>query len=249
MATGAPGQAVAMAEWAYNVKGWRTGYVLMDTTIAFDATWADFFKRRWAELAGADALLGVDTFGGEDPQIASQITRIKALPKQPDFIVVASFPPAGVSATRQLRAAGVNQPLLGSESWDGDYWLEGVPNLTEFYFVTYGSVFGNDPRPAVADFMAKFQKKWEHAPVTSHAITGYSVIEAWTRAVEKAGTFDTDKVRDALQTFKDEALLAGPTTFTEEQHINMQRDLLLIEVKDGKSGNIIQVVRAEKMPN
>jgi branched-chain amino acid transport system substrate-binding protein len=249
MATGAPGQAVAMAEWAYNVKGWRTGYVLMDTTIAFDATWADFFKRRWAELAGADALLGEDTFGGEDPQIASQITRIKSLPKQPDFIVLASFPPAGVSATRQLRAAGVNQPLMGSESWDGDYWLEGVPNLTEFYFVTYGSVFGNDPRPEVADFMAKFQKKWGHAPVTSHAITGYSVIEAWTKAVEKAGTFDTDKVRDALQTFSNEALLAGPTTFTIDQHINMQRDLLLIEVKDGKSGNIIQVVRAEKMPN
>jgi branched-chain amino acid transport system substrate-binding protein len=249
MATGAPGQAVAMAEWAYNAKGWRTGYVLMDTTIAFDATWADFFKRRWAELAGADALLGEDTFGGEDPQIASQITRIKALPKQPDFIVLASFPPAGVSATRQLRAAGVNQPLMGSESWDGDYWLEGVPNLTEFYFVTYGSVFGNDPRPEVADFMAKFQKKWGKPPVTSHAITGYSVIEAWTRAVEKAGTFNTDKVRDALQTFSNEALLAGPTTFTTDQHINMQRDLLLIEVKDGKSGNIIQVVRAEKMPN
>jgi branched-chain amino acid transport system substrate-binding protein len=249
MATGAPGQAVAMAEWAYNVKGWRTGYVLMDTTIAFDATWADFFKRRWSELAGAEALLGEDTFGGEDPQIASQITRIKSLPKQPDFIVLASFPPAGVSATRQLRAAGVNQPLLGSESWDGDYWLEGVPNLTEFYFVTYGSVFGNDPRPEVGDFMTKFQKKWGKAPVTSHAITGYSVIEAWTKAVEKAGTFDTDKVRDALESFSNEALLAGPTTFTTDQHINMQRDLLLIEVKDGRSGNIIQVVRAEKMPN
>ena len=97
--------------------------------------------------------------------------------------------------------------------------------------------------------MAKFQKKWGKAPVTSHAITGYSVIEAWTKAAEKAGTFDTDKVRDALQTFNNEALLAGPTTFTTDQHINMQRDLLLIEVKDGKSGNIIQVVRAEKMPN
>jgi branched-chain amino acid transport system substrate-binding protein len=248
MATGAPGQAVAMAEWAYNVKGWRTGYVLMDTTIAFDATWADFFKRRWAELAGAEALLGEDTFGGEDPQIASQITRVKSLAKQPDFIVLASFPPAGVSATRQLRAAGVNQPLLGSESWDGDYWLEGVPNLTEFYFVTYGSVFGNDPRPAVAEFMAKFEKKWGKPPVTSHAITGYSVIEAWTRAVEKAGTFNTDKVREALQSFSSEPLLAGPTTFNADQHINMQRDLLLMQVKDGKSGNIIQVVRAEKMP-
>jgi branched-chain amino acid transport system substrate-binding protein len=248
MATGAPGQAVAMAEWAYNVKGWRTAYVLMDTTIAFDATWADFFKRRWSELAGADGLIGEDTFGGEDPQIASQITRIKALPKQPDFIVLASFPPAGVSATRQLRAAGINQPLLGSESWDGAYWLEGVPNLTDFFYVTYGSVFGGDPRPDVQAFMDKFKAKWNKLPVTSHAITGFSVIEAWTRAVERAQAFDTDKVRDELQKFKDEPLLAGPTTYTQDQHINMQRDLLLMQVKDGKQGNIIQVVRAAQMP-
>jgi branched-chain amino acid transport system substrate-binding protein len=248
MATGAPGQAVAMAEWAYNVKGWRNAYVLMDTTIAFDATWADFFKRRWAELAGAEGLVGEDTFGGEDPQIASQITRIKSLAKQPDFIVLASFPPGGVSATRQLRAAGVNQPLLGSESWDGDYWLEGVPNLTDFFFVTYGSVFGNDPRPAAAEFFKKFQAKWNKAPVTSHAITGYSVIEAWTRAVERAGSFDTDKVRAELEKFKDEPLLAGPTTYTDSEHINMKRDLLLMQVKDGKQGNIIEVVRAQQMP-
>ncbi len=248
MATGAPGQAVAMAEWAYNVKGWRKGYILKDTTIAFDATWADFFNRRWIELAGADAMLGMDTFGGEDPQIASQITRIKALPSQPDFIVLASFPPGGVSAMRQVRAAGIATPLLGSESWDGDYWLEGVPNLSEMYFVTYGSMFGSDPRPEVQAFMDKYKAKFGKLPVTSHSITGYSVIEAWSKAVEKAGTFDTDKVRDVLQTFKDEKLLAGPTTFTDKEHINMQRDLLLIEVKDGKSGNIIQVVKAAQMP-
>lgn len=249
MATGAPGQAVAMAEWAYNTKGWRNGYVLQDTTIAFDASWADAFKKRWAELAGANGLLGSDTFGGDDPQIASQITRIKALPKQPDFIVICSFPPGGVSATRQLRAAGINQPLLGSESWDGDFWLEGVPNLTDFYFVTYGSIFGNDPRPDVQGFFNNFIAKWKKPPATSHAITGYSVIQAWSRAVERAGTFDTDKVRDELQKFKDEPLLAGPTTFTADQHINMKRDLLLLEVKDGKQGNIVQVVRAQQMPN
>jgi len=248
MATAANGQAVALAEWAYNVKGWRSAYILLDTTIAFDATFAGAFKARWLELAGADGLIGEDTFGGEDPQIASQITRIKALPKQPDLIVLSSFPPGGSSAMRQLRAAGVNQPLLASESWDGDYWLEAVPALSDFYFVTYGSVFGNDPRPAVKEFMDKFQAKFNERPVTSHAITGYSVIEAWQRAVERAGTFDTDKVREALEAFTNEALLAGPTTYTKDTHINMQRDLLLMEVKDGKQGNIIGVVRAEKMP-
>ena len=47
MATGAPGQATAMAEWAHDKKGAKTAYILLDTTIAFDATWCDTFKRRW----------------------------------------------------------------------------------------------------------------------------------------------------------------------------------------------------------
>jgi branched-chain amino acid transport system substrate-binding protein len=248
MATGAPGQAVALAEWAYNVKGWRSAYVLLDTTIAFDASFADFFQRRWTELAGADGLIGKDTFGGEDPQIASQITRIKALPKQPDLIVLSSFPPGGSSAMRQLRAAGINQPLLASESWDGDYWLEAVPNLSDLYLVTYGSVFGNDSRPLVKEFMDKFGKKFGKPPVTSHAMTGYSVIQGWSRAVEKAKTFDTDPVREALQTFVDEPLLAGPTSFTKDTHINMQRDLILLEVKAGKPGNVVGIIKAAQMP-
>lgn len=248
MATGAPGQAVALAEWAYNVKGWRSAYILLDTTIAFDASFADYFERRWKELAGADGLIGKDTFGGEDPQIASQITRIKGLAKQPDLIVLSSFPPGGSSAMRQLRAAGVNQPLLLSESWDGDYWLEAIPNLTDAYLVTYGSVFGNDPRPEVAEFMAKFTGKFGARPVTSHAMTGYSVIQGWTKAVAKAGTIEADKVRDLLQTFVDEPLLAGPTTFTKDTHINMQRDLILLEVKDGKPGNVLGIIKAHEMP-
>lgn len=248
MATGAPGQAVALAEWAYKEKGWRSAYVLLDTSIAFDASFADFFQRRWKELAGDDGLIGKDTFGGEDPQIASQITRIKGLPKQPDFVVLCSFPPGGSSAMRQLRAAGVNQPLLLSESWDGDYWLEAVPNLSDAFLVTYGSVFDNDPRPAVAEFMKKFQAKYNTRPVTSHALTGYSVIQGWTKAVEKAASLEADKVRPVLETFVDEPTLAGPTTFTKDTHINMQRDLILLEIKGGKPGNVAGVIKAHEMP-
>ena len=96
--------------------------------------------------------------------------------------------------------------------------------------------------------MDKFKTKFGERPVTSHALTGYSVIQGWSKAVEKAGTFDTDKVRDALETFVDEPLLAGPTTFTKETHINMQRDLILLEVKDGKPGTVVGVIKAEQMP-
>ena len=79
-------------------------------------------------------------------------------------------------------------------------------------------------------------------------MTGYSVIQGWSKAVEKAGTFDTDKVRDVLETFVDEPLLAGPTSFNKEAHINMQRDLILLEVKGGKPGNVVGIIKAEQMP-
>jgi branched-chain amino acid transport system substrate-binding protein len=164
------------------------------------------------------------------------------------LIVLSSFPPAGVSALRQLRSAGIEAPVLASESWDGDYWLEGVPGLKDFYFVSYASVFGTETRPPVIEFLEKFQAKHNERPVTAHALTGYSVIEAWTRAVERAGTLDAEAVRAELEKFKDEPLLAGPTTYTETEHINMQRDLALMEVVDGKTGNWVAIVRAEQMP-
>ncbi len=248
MATGAPGQAVAMAEWAFEKQGWKTAYVLMDTTIAFDASWCGAFKKRWTELAGAEGLLGEDTFGGEDPQIASQITRLKGLAKQPDVVALCSFPPGGVSAMRQLRASGVATPLMGSESWDGDYWLEGVPNLSDMYFVTYASVFGNDPRAPMQEFMKKYEAKIGGRAVTSHAVTGYSLIEAWSKAVTEAGSLEADKVREKLEAFSNVPLLAGPTSFSKDAHINMQRDLVLIKVDGGKSGNIVGIIAAREMP-
>lgn len=249
MSTSSPGQAAALAEWAYNETGWRTAYVLLETTIAFDASFADASKRRWIELAGPDGLVGEDTFGGEDPQIATQINRIKALPRPPDVIALASFSPAGPSALRQRRAADVAQPVVASESWDGDYWLEAVPGLNDFYVVTDASVFGTDPRPAMQAYMQRFEKRFGHRPITAHTVTGYAVLEAWTRAVTRAGTLDADAVRAELERFEDEPLLPGPTSFTPDKHINDQRDLVPTAVVDGHQGKVVGIVRAAKMPD
>jgi branched-chain amino acid transport system substrate-binding protein len=247
MATGSPGQAALMAEFAFK-QGWKKAFILRDTSTAFEASFSATFQKRWKQLAGADNFLGEDTFGAEDPQIATQITRIKGLPVQPDFIVMCSYPPQGASAMRQIRAAGLNQPILGSEDWDGDFWTDAIPGLTGLYFDTYASVFGTDPRPQMQEFMAKFIAKHGKRPITSHAVTGYSVIEAWTRAVTRANSLDTDKVRAELEKFKDEPLLAGPTTFTTDSHINYRRDMIVMEVKDGKSGTSMGVFRAEEVP-
>jgi branched-chain amino acid transport system substrate-binding protein len=79
-------------------------------------------------------------------------------------------------------------------------------------------------------------------------MTGYGVIQAWTKAVTEAGTHDTDKVRERLQNFKDVPTLVGPTTYTQDVHINFQRDMIVLGIQNGKQGNSEGVFRAQEVP-
>ncbi|KQU92801.1 hypothetical protein ASD12_26040 [Mesorhizobium sp. Root102] len=234
MSTASISQGATLAEWAHNEKGFKTVYILKDTMVEYTKSVCDSFEARWTELSSAESIVGRDTFHGvNDTSIASQISRIKANSPQPDFVMFCGAVNGG-SAVRQIRAAGIDLPLLSSESMDGAYWLAAIPNLSDFYVAVYGSAFGNDPDPKVNDFVKSFSAKYGVAPVTGHALTGYSVVEAWAKAVERAGTFDTDAVRAELDKFTAEPLMVGKTTFTPELHINVDRPMLIMKIVNGK---------------
>ena len=55
-------QGALLAEWAFKEKGWKTGYVLIDNTIAYTKSLCASMGTRWKELAGDAGLLGEDTF-------------------------------------------------------------------------------------------------------------------------------------------------------------------------------------------
>ena len=92
-------------------------------------------------------LIGADTFKNEDASIAAQITRIKSLPQEPDAIMLCSMMPGVVSAIRQIRAAGIKSMIINGSGVDGSYWLNAVPDLSNFYVPVQGSIYGDDPNP------------------------------------------------------------------------------------------------------
>ena len=227
-------QGALLAEWAYKRKGWKTAYVLIDNTINFTKSLCSNFADRWKKLAGADNLLGTDTFLNNDPSIATQITRIQSLPKKPDLIFLCSYVPGGPSAIKQLRAAGLDQPIVTGESMDGDYWLGMTPNLSNFYLADYGSFVGDDSDKAIDAFYGRFKAKFGKPADVSYVLRGYSEVEAFARAATKAKSVEGTKVAAALDTFKDEPLVIGPTTFTAKLHIQVTRPMSILEVENGK---------------
>ncbi|MFC0218192.1 ABC transporter substrate-binding protein [Pseudochelatococcus lubricantis] len=244
----AQAEGVAMAEYARTKMGLKTAYVLEDSIIEYNKSACAGFRSAFTAGGGAAAILGSDTFRNEDPSIAAQITRIKALPAAPDAIYLCSVTPGGASAVRQLRAAGIDTPILASTAMVDNYWLNAVPGLKDFYLPGLMSLYGDDPRPEMATFLEAFRKRWNEPPVSSYAVLGYSMIEAWARAVEKAGTVKADPVLAVMNSFRDEPFTAGPTTFTDQMHIQLNRPWLIMKVEND-SFHAVELFRNTIVPD
>jgi branched-chain amino acid transport system substrate-binding protein len=234
MSLASTAQGTMLAEWAYETQGWRSAYVMMDTAIEYTKSLCQGFRDRWTELAGANAITGEDTWNGiNDTSIAGQISRMKPVLGKSDFVMWCGFTNNG-SVLRQVRSAGIDTPIVGSEAMDGAYWTDAVPGLNDFYVAVYASIYGNDPDQRVNDFMARYKEKFgEQAPM-GHAVTGYAAVEAWARAVEKAGSLEVEQIQAALDSFNGEPLLVGPSTFRPDLHINLTRPLLIMRSVNGK---------------
>jgi branched-chain amino acid transport system substrate-binding protein len=240
-------QGATMAEWAYTKKDARTFYRLLDTWTEYNKGICDGFDYMLPKLADAK-LVGEDTFLNEDASIAAQITRIKALPEEPDAIMLCTMMPGAVSAIKQLRAAGINSMILNGSGVDGSYWLSAVPDLSNFFVPVQGSIYGDDPNAEVTAFNAKYKEVTGGDPSTQYVYPGYVMIDVWAKAVERAGTTETAAVVAELEKMTDEPTLFGPRTFTSELHHQNRARYLIVETNAGKPGVVDEWTISEAIP-
>lgn len=221
---------ITSAEYAYDEMGAKTAYMLEDVSIEATKAACAGFVAAWEKKGGK--LLGRDTFQKEDASIAAQVTRIKGLETPPDVMFLCATMPQGPAAVRQLRAANIDMPIFADTGMGGDFWLSGVPGLKDFYVPTIMSMKG-DPRPEIKKFLEAYKARWGAMPVSEFSVLGYCTIEQWTAAVEKAQTTDTEAVLAVMNQFKDQPTSCGPTSYTPELHIQVNRPLLVSKVVDG----------------
>ena len=240
-------QGATMAQWAYEKKGARNFYRLLDTWTEYNKGICDGFDWAMPQLAEAK-LVGEDTFKNEDASIAAQITRIKSLPEEPDAIMLCTMMPGAVSAIKQIRAAGINSMILNGSAVDGSYWLSAVPDLSNFFVPVQGSVYGDDPNADVTTFNAKYKETTGGDPSTQYTYPGYVMIDVWAKAVERAGTTEAGAVVAELEKMNEEPTLFGPRTFTPELHHQNKARYLIVETTGGKPAVVDEWTIAEPIP-
>lgn len=234
MGSAVPGEAAIMAEYAYENLG-QTVTLFKDMSIAYTTSQCDAFETRFKELGGtvkSTQQFSQTQAGALDKPVTAQVANAKK--NAAAVIALCSYPGGGAQALAAIRNAGVNTPVISGFGLDGAFWLGAVPNLSNFYTVTYASVFGDDPNPKVVELLAAYKEKIGQDAATGGLITGASTIEAFKLAVERAGSVDGAALAAEFNKFNNEDLTAGPTSFSEDLHVNVTRPMAVITVEGGK---------------
>ena len=217
----------AMAQYAWS-RGWRSAALATDTVIVYFRNVVQAFEVRFKQLGGrivAKETYQSPAFGGNNVQNAvSRLNGVKA-----DVIVTSTAGAFGALAPliSGLRSLGNNTPILNSWAGDGTYWVPNNPKVTNYWFVTFASCFGDDPNKAV-NALAKKVKAG-----TGGFITGPSAIDGLVVAIKRAnGSTKGSDLSKVMEKFKNVPTISGNVSFSAKLHTVFGRRYRVIRIQD-----------------
>ncbi|WDZ83301.1 ABC transporter substrate-binding protein [Micromonospora cathayae] len=239
---GGPTESVVLAQTAYGQRA-RKPYLLVEADNPAATALCAEFETAWERLAGEGSVAGRGTFTDLRRSLAGQVDRIRAADRA-DALVLCADPGAGVDAIRQVRAARVKLPVYTGSGVDGVSWSTVLPGLTNIYHPALVATADDDPRPGVADLLAT-------VPFTGsarYALYGYLAVQTVARGVAQAGTATGPELARALESFQDEPLLVGPTSYSAVCHAPIGRPLTVLRVVGGRAVHFRTVPPADVPP-
>lgn len=210
-----------------------TALVMRDNTSPEAQRFCDGFESRFQALGGAIAARYQFTY---DSTEAVQ-DLLAAEGPQTQLIALCSHVPGGVKAApsliTMLRTLGFNAPIVSGSSVDQFGWLSSVPQLNEMIFVSWSSIYGNDPDPRVNAVIDRANDDPTTPVIGGTTILGADAISAWALAVERVESVAPGPVSAALGGLSNEDFATGSITFAPGNRMDDTRLLRVLRVEDG----------------
>ena len=227
----------AMAEYAWR-KGWRTANLATNTYLVYFKNVVQAFQKRFTQLGGKIAARESYATGANN--VTAAVSRLNA--RKADVIVTATAfgeLPALVSG---LRSLGNQTAILNSWAGDGTYWNTPNPKVTNYYAVTYASVFGDDPNKAVRT-LAKQVKAG-----TGGFLAGAGTIDGLVTAIKRSGgSTDGATLAATMEKFRKVPTISGLVSFSSQFHTVFGRQYRVIKIDNNKA-RYVGAVTAKVVP-
>jgi branched-chain amino acid transport system substrate-binding protein len=232
----------AMAEYAWR-RGWRTAALGTNTVIVYFRNVVTAFERRFTQLGGR--IVARESYSTGANNVQSAVTRLNGA--RADVIVTSTAfgeLPAFVAGFRSL---GNRTPIINSWAGDGTYWLPRNPQITDYYVVTYASVFGDDPSPQVRRMIGQLRRAGA-APGTGGFVGGAAAIDGVVTAIRRAGgSTQGAALSRQLERFRRVPALGGRINFSRQLHTVFGRQYRVVRIHNNRA-RFVGLVRARVVP-
>jgi branched-chain amino acid transport system substrate-binding protein len=222
-------QGAALADYAYNTAGYRNAYVMVTHDFSFGLTTPRYFAKAFEALGGK--VVAEDNFKILSGDFSAQIAKIRNLNPAPDVIEMSGFVPDPPTFVKQLRAAGVNIPVLGTDGSDSPILLQvGGSQVEGFVFSTHAFPVAGS---SVATFYEKYKAEYGTDPESSFTAVGYDLSQVIAAGVTLAKSTDPKALIDAFNNLENVQGATGPITYKGRTRVPLKA-VALVKVENGK---------------
>jgi branched-chain amino acid transport system substrate-binding protein len=232
----------AMAEFAWE-QGWKSAALATNTLLVYFKNVVEAFDTRFTELGGE--IVARETYATGANNVDAAVSRLNSATA--DVIVTATAFAELPALVSGLRSLGNETPILNSWAGDGTYWVTKNPPVTNYYAVTFASVFGDDPSEEVKGLIEALTEGGS-APGTGGFVTGAAAIDGVVEAIERAdGSTDGEALAAEMEQFEQVETISGNVNFSDELHTVFGREYRVIKIENNE-GSYVGPVTAKVVP-
>ena len=164
--------------------------------------------------ANGGQLLDELSFGSGDTDFRAQLSKLKA--GRPEVVFLPAYYPEVALILREARLLGVTVPFVGGEGWDSPALVQIAGKSADGSY--YANHFASgDPDPQVRKFVATYQDRY-HAVPDALAALWYDGMRLMAQAMERAGSDNPEKIRDALAQTKGFSGVTGNISLDDQRN-------------------------------
>lgn len=206
-----PFQGQAVAKLAFEDLKAKTAAILFNNGDDYSKGLADAFKESFTSKGGT--IVASETYNTGDKDFSAQLTNIAS--KNPEVMFLPDYYSTVAVIAREARSAGIKATFLGGDGWDSsELFSIGGDAVNGVYFSNHYAA--DDTSKEVVEFIKDYKAKYNGAVPDAFAALDYDAGKVLLQSIQKAGSTDADKIKDALKDY-DGTVVSGHIKFDKNR--------------------------------
>ena len=214
-----------MAKFSLDTLHATRAMVMTDVKQDYSVGLADAIRQYFVD--NGRGTLSALSYSSGDTNFRTQLTAVRMA--RPDVVFLPGYYTEVGLILRQARQLGITCPFVGGEGWDSPALIQVAGKSADGNFYT-NHFSAADPDPGVQKFVQAYRARFGSVPDALAALW-YDGARLLTQAVQRAGSTDPVKIRDALATTRDFHGVTGRISI--DQNRNAAKPGVIVKIVAG----------------